>query len=189
MFESIPKKLIGGLIGIAIILVGAYFLLGGAADTGGSLETSTSTASEETGSTGTVDTSEVVNQLNNLQSISIDPEFFNSQAFLSLEDFGVTINPQEVGRDNPFIPPSYSPSGDIIVPNDGEVEQQPVEADDGVDSSTVDDTSSNPATTTSESEGATTTPAEDTTTSSTSTEAIPTSTTTSSGTTTETTEE
>lgn len=189
MSQKIPKKLIGGLIGIVIILAGAYLLLGGSVDSGGSLETSTSSVSEQAMAVGNVDTSEVVDQLNSLQSISIDPDFFNSQAFLSLEDFGVTISPQEVGRENPFIPPSYSPTGDIITPNDGEIEQQPIEVDNEADSSTVDNADSNPATTTSESEEATTTSDEVIATSSTSTETTPTSTTTSSGTTTETTEE
>ena len=42
--------------------------------------------------------------LTNLKTIHLDSSIFTSQAFTSLNDFGVEIAKEPVGRDNPFVP-------------------------------------------------------------------------------------
>jgi hypothetical protein len=47
---------------------------------------------------------EMLQALSRLKSISFDPELFNDSTFVSLVDFGTQIQPQPVGRPNPFAP-------------------------------------------------------------------------------------
>lgn len=47
---------------------------------------------------------EILSLLRRLKSISLQTELFESNAFRSLEDFGVTLEPQPIGRSNPFAP-------------------------------------------------------------------------------------
>lgn len=47
---------------------------------------------------------EVLVLLNRIDSLSIDPKFFNDQVYLSLVDYTVAIPTWSVGRDNPFAP-------------------------------------------------------------------------------------
>lgn len=42
--------------------------------------------------------------LSNLHTIRLDATIFTNPVFLSLNDFGVTIPPENVGRPNPFAP-------------------------------------------------------------------------------------
>jgi len=55
-----------------------------------------------TATTTGADQEQTLQRLNNLESIEIDAEFLNSSTFTSLENFGISIEPQPVGRSNPF---------------------------------------------------------------------------------------
>ena len=48
--------------------------------------------------------SEVLNLMNQVQSLKIDSAFFDNNAFKSLVDHTVAIPERSVGRDNPFAP-------------------------------------------------------------------------------------
>ena len=39
-----------------------------------------------------------------MKSVKLDEELFNSAVFKSLNDYSIKIEPQEVGRINPFAP-------------------------------------------------------------------------------------
>lgn len=45
---------------------------------------------------------EIISTLNRLKTINIDPEFFQDDRFRRLIDFSVEIQPQPVGKENPF---------------------------------------------------------------------------------------
>jgi hypothetical protein len=117
---KIPIKLIAGLVAIVVILGGLYIFVFSGDDGASSSTLQVASSSKATGvAEGTeslVDTELILQRLNELRQIKISIEFFNSPTFLSLQDFGVTINPQLIGRDNPFIPSTYVPDGNTIVP-------------------------------------------------------------------------
>ena len=111
--NSSTKYIIGGVV-LVVLVLGGYMLFGGSANTqDGSLATSSASAADTE-----VDTDAILQRLNRLRNIGIQTQALESQAFLSLLDFSVTIQGQEIGRDNPFVPPTYTPSGDIVIPND-----------------------------------------------------------------------
>lgn len=53
---------------------------------------------------GSVAGQEILKLLNELQSIKFDTSLFSNNAFNDLIDFGQKINPEVVGRSNPFSP-------------------------------------------------------------------------------------
>lgn len=53
---------------------------------------------------GTIAGVEILNLLNELQSIKFDTSIFSNSSFQNLIDFGQKINPEAVGRSNPFSP-------------------------------------------------------------------------------------
>ncbi|MEK7652848.1 MAG: hypothetical protein AAB334_02815 [Patescibacteria group bacterium] len=55
------------------------------------------------GKTSTVDKS-LLTLLLEMKSVKLDEELFNSAVFKSLNDYSIKIEPQEVGRINPFAP-------------------------------------------------------------------------------------
>lgn len=46
---------------------------------------------------------EIISTLNRLRTITIDPDFFQDERYVRLEDFSVEIDPQPVGNPNPFL--------------------------------------------------------------------------------------
>ncbi|MEX2369287.1 MAG: hypothetical protein WD552_02775 [Candidatus Paceibacterota bacterium] len=118
--KKIPTKLIIGGLGIVAVLAVLYFFVfsGDSVDTNLSLESTSSTDSvdSEDGDISIPDTDSIVRQLNDLRRLRISDDLFNSPTFLSLKDFSITINPHPIGRDNPFIPSTYVPSGASIIP-------------------------------------------------------------------------
>jgi hypothetical protein len=50
-------------------------------------------------------TSKLLVALASLHTITLDNSIFTDPVFLSLSDFGIQIDPQNVGRRNPFAPP------------------------------------------------------------------------------------
>lgn len=130
MPEKFPTTLVVGLVVAVAIGVGAYFWLGaGDAAPADSLQTTSSGNLPDdsmTGSAESIDTSMILVQLNELQSFEIDTEIFNSETFLSLEDYSVTISDQPIGRENPFIPSNFQ-QGSSVSPNTNAVNQQPID--------------------------------------------------------------
>lgn len=59
----------------------------------------------ETATTTDPGQDQTLQRLNRLENISIDTEFLSSQTFRSFENFGIEIQSQPVGRNNPFTPP------------------------------------------------------------------------------------
>jgi hypothetical protein len=47
---------------------------------------------------------EILTILKRLKSVKMDVDFFENKIFKSLSDFSVKINPEPVGRNNPFAP-------------------------------------------------------------------------------------
>jgi len=47
---------------------------------------------------------EIIVLLEDLQSINLNPEFFTTNAFASLQDFSIPLDPEPKGRVNPFSP-------------------------------------------------------------------------------------
>ena len=47
---------------------------------------------------------EILTILEGLKSVKMDVDFFENKVFKSLSDFSVKINPEPVGRNNPFAP-------------------------------------------------------------------------------------
>jgi len=45
---------------------------------------------------------EVVTLYTTLQAVTLDQKLFSSPAFKNLEDFSITLEPQPIGRRNPF---------------------------------------------------------------------------------------
>jgi len=136
--KKIPTKLIVGGLGIIVVLAALYFFVfsGDTADTSTSLEVTDST---EGSAISISDTDGLVRQLNELRRLRISTDFFDSQTFLSLEDFSITINPHPIGRDNPFIPSTYVPSGASIIPRANQAVPQSMNG--AVETSTTDNTS------------------------------------------------
>ena len=46
----------------------------------------------------------LISVLSGLRSISLDPTIFQDPAFLSLQDFGIPLQEEQIGRYNPFLP-------------------------------------------------------------------------------------
>lgn len=108
--SKVPTKLIGGIVAILILLVGGYFLLFGTspeAEVSSLSLTSTSTDAAN-------DSFAVLQQLRQLRTISLNTDIFSSPTFQSLRDYSVEIQAQPVGRDNPFIPATFAPSGNVV---------------------------------------------------------------------------
>ena len=89
------------LIGIVVLLAAGYvyftYFSGGSA-------TPTLSSSDAT----TAVSQNLLVTLQNLHTIKLDDSVFSDPAFQSLTDFGVTIPPQTVGRQDPFSPLSSS---------------------------------------------------------------------------------
>ena len=91
------KKVLIGIAGLVVIVV-LYniFILGDKQDQGALVSNQNqSVINSELGR-------EIVATLNRLKSIDIDPEFFEDPVYTRLLNFSVEIDPQPVGKTNPF---------------------------------------------------------------------------------------
>lgn len=71
----------------------------------------------ETGSGEEMIGTQVMNLLDQIQSLKIDPTMFQSPVYKSLQDYSVAIPTENVGRDNPFSPfPGYSGLQTTVTP-------------------------------------------------------------------------
>ena len=84
-------------LGLAVLLYLGYTVF--FAGDGGDPFTET-----ENGGGATIATQEFLIKLRRIQDIQIDTTFFNDHRFKALEDFQITIEPEETGRPNPFEP-------------------------------------------------------------------------------------
>ena len=103
MLTSILEhKLIAG-IGTVIILGALWYGLTG---------TATPPPVLQQGSGGSSEDQELVATLLALRAVTLSGTIFNDPVFMSLQDFGVAITPEPVGRPNPFapLPPSVRPT-------------------------------------------------------------------------------
>jgi len=128
MSEKIPTNLIIGVVVAAAIGVGAYIWLGSSSPEPMDVQVTSGPA----GLGGTAEpeqafnTQEVLAQLNRLRQVNLSVEVFNTDTYLSLRDFGITISEQPIGRENPFTRPTFSSSGTTILPNPNPVTPQPL---------------------------------------------------------------
>ena len=113
-------KTYGAIVIVVLVFVLAYFYMSG--------DSSTSTANTGTltaGSTyGAVGSSEL-SLLNQVRSLRIDTALFRDPVFLSLQDYSVSIPPENVGRPNPF---AALPGEAVVKPAASQAPVQPVAA-------------------------------------------------------------
>jgi len=105
--------IIAAIFVLALVGVGGYFFYNQSSDTTLSGLTSNLTESSPDVETLDADRDETLQRLSNLKSIEINTKFLDSQAFNSLKDFGITIEPQSVGRSNPFEPAGVVDPADV----------------------------------------------------------------------------
>lgn len=110
------KVMIGGAV-VALVIVAYVFLGGSNTPSPGFSVTDTSVnAGGETSGTGVPAASQevaslagsieqdLINELLNLKNITLDRSALDSAAYASLQDFSRPIEPENVGRPNPFAP-------------------------------------------------------------------------------------
>lgn len=95
------KKVLFGSVALVALLIYAYFNFFRSTNSDEALLTSNANSEIS---------SDLLVLLSTLHTIRLDNSFFADEAFLSLSDYGVDIDPQNVGRQNPFAPPSPPPS-------------------------------------------------------------------------------
>lgn len=108
-------KLVSGLVLIIVMLAGGYFLLqqsdGALVSSsmlpGGGIGQSTSSPEIDLAQDQTLQ------RLNRLEDIDINADFLSAGIFESFESFGISIQSQPVGRDNPFSPSQVSEPAEI----------------------------------------------------------------------------
>jgi hypothetical protein len=82
-------------IGVVVILAGVYYYMNSGSSAGPALTSSDQNVAVS---------QDLLIALQNLQTIKLDNSVFSDPVFVSLNDFGVTIPPENVGRSNPFLP-------------------------------------------------------------------------------------
>ena len=92
--DILKNKWVTGAVGVAAVLFLVYYLW-----------TSAGSSALLTTTEGTSPLSqEILTTLGQLHTIKLEPAIFTDPVFVSLNDFGVTIPPQNAGRRNPFAP-------------------------------------------------------------------------------------
>lgn len=91
------KRIIIGVIIVVILLLGFYFF--GSTSKEGDSQLS-SNKLDDTGVMG----KNIITLLLELRSLKLNETMFSSNVFKSFNDFGIEIEPQPVGRNNPFLP-------------------------------------------------------------------------------------
>lgn len=129
MSKDMLKKLIGGAVALILIGVGVYYMISSqSVNTDSNLLVSSSTASGNTAAGAQVDTRKIIQQLNQLREIDMDTDIFNTPTFLSLQDPTIELRSQPIGRENPFVPPTYVQQDSPLIPAEP-VHQRPVNQD------------------------------------------------------------
>lgn len=149
------NTIIGSVVFVLLLAVGGYMVY-----TGGNQPTRSLVAKDATSTQLASD--EVLQRLQRVRDINLKTELFSSPSFVSLKNFGITIESQSTGRDNPFRPAVQSTPAQVT-------DSSPVNLT--ATSSQPDDQADDTATTSdaTPTEDATTTPEEPTTNTGTST--------------------
>lgn len=92
---SKSKKIIVGLVVLVLCFVGYKVFLSPA---------DVAVPSEYSDASGNLVGQDVLDLLQSLQNVSIDPALFSGYAFQNLEDFSITVQAEPLGRTNPFAP-------------------------------------------------------------------------------------
>ena len=104
---------------IVIILIISILIWSGMANTGGDSLLSQRSATQNR----SVDDRELLQLLTDMRNIRLEGHIFESPAYLQLQDFGRSIVPEPVGRDDPFAP---IPTTEITVSGGGDPLQDQV---------------------------------------------------------------
>lgn len=104
------------IIGIVVLLLGYYFMSSGIGSNSAPL-VSTQAAN---GANSTEDRA-LLETLTNMRNIRLDGYLFESETFLSLQDFSRNIVPEAIGKENPFQPVQYSANSDTEINKEAEV--------------------------------------------------------------------
>jgi len=99
---------------IIIVIIVAFLVFYGTSGSGGSgaLLSAKSSAADTT-----VDDRELLQLLTDMRNINLEGHIFESAAYTSLQDFGRSIVPEPVGRQDPFAP---LPKTEITITGGGE---------------------------------------------------------------------
>jgi len=89
------QKILLGILGIVVLAAGFYY-----SNLWRSSEVLTAITSTET----TVVGEDLIILVNKLQNVKIEPAIFQDKLFMSLVDFSVPVNPENLSRPNPFAP-------------------------------------------------------------------------------------
>ena len=98
MITDLKQNMAFVVVALALVAGGYWFFFQGSG--GGSATLTSDTVSP--------DAQQILTQLSNLQTISLDGSVFQDPVYLSLTDFGVVLAPEPAGRRNPFAPISFS---------------------------------------------------------------------------------
>ena len=98
--DWIKQHLLVFIIVIAVVVGGVWYGLSQSGTPAPLLATETVGGVTVNGSAD----QQLVGSLLALRSVTLSGTIFSEPAFLSLQDFGTTIVPEPVGRDNPFAP-------------------------------------------------------------------------------------
>ncbi len=100
------KTIIAIVIIIALAFLGYWYY--------GTPKQSSTELLVSSGTPGTSDSAvgqKIITLLAQMQSITIDQGIFSAATFQSLQDFGVEIQPELIGRHDPFAPIGYEQGG------------------------------------------------------------------------------
>lgn len=105
------------VVAIAIVLFFAYSFFFGKTDDGALLSR---TANAPSGAT--VIGSEIIQALNQIDTLQLDRAIFEDPIYRSLVDRSQPIPPEPIGRENPFAPINFTASSDttVLIPQEGE---------------------------------------------------------------------
>ncbi|PSO45524.1 MAG: hypothetical protein BRC25_02015 [Parcubacteria group bacterium SW_6_46_9] len=105
-------QITAGVVLLAVLAVGGYVFYTQSDSNIGELTRNVSGSLQAT-TTLDADQSQTLQRLNELEDITIDTEFLRSDAFRSLKNFGIAIEPKSVGRPNPFAPAGVVDPADV----------------------------------------------------------------------------
>lgn len=113
-------KIVGAVVLLLLLVAGGYYVYGDSDSQSTDLLTEQTPTEEASGPSeeGEEDTrltaATALQKLNQLQQIELSTEFFETKEFRSLKNFGITIQPQPTGRDNPFREPRVNIPLEIV---------------------------------------------------------------------------
>ncbi|MBP9757994.1 MAG: hypothetical protein KBD06_05320 [Candidatus Pacebacteria bacterium] len=101
--EKIKKNMLWIIVLVVVVVGGVWYGMSGGGVENAQLLTTDVVNDSGSPTADTVDR-DLVETLLTLRAITLSGTIFNDPAFKVLQDFGTTIVPEPVGRDNPFAP-------------------------------------------------------------------------------------